>query len=250
MALSVQQAACQSLSRSKPSSSPQRMELKELCFPSYLQALHQLPPFHTDMQEGAHWKALFPKSMQLVWNLINKKLSISGEKRIWQSSPGIPRQLQRIPGRRNYLEGKLCILLFSPAASMALPTQVIPCPSLCSSCLLQMARVVLCVGHRGCDFPFMHFSFSSLLLSCILWDHFSQSSVFREDSLSLHFISVLMFLLRSQSEHVQDWTACTSPPKFSHLSSSRPGCQLHLSHSGYCSCTYCPNVSQTSSPVH
>lgn len=95
-----------------------------------------------------HRKALFPKGMQLVWNLINKKLSISGEKRIWQSSPGIPRQLQRIPGRRNYLKGKLCILLFSPAASMALPTQVIPCPSLCSSCLLQMARVVSCGTQR------------------------------------------------------------------------------------------------------
>lgn len=47
-----------------------------------------------------------------------------------------------------------------------------------------------------------------------------------------------MFLLRSQSEHVQDWTVCTSPPKFSHLSSSRPGWQLHLSHSGHCTCTY------------
>lgn len=88
------------------------------------------------------------ESSQLVWNLINKKLSISGEKRIWQSSPGIPRQLQRIPGRRNYLEGKLCILLFSPAASMALPTQVIPCPSLCSSCPLQMACVVSCGTQR------------------------------------------------------------------------------------------------------
>lgn len=31
-----------------------------------------------------------------------------------------------------------------------------------------------------------------------------------------------MFLLRSQSEHVQDWT----------------GWQLHPSHSGHCSCTY------------
>lgn len=122
--------------------SVRRLELKELCFPSCLQALHQLPPVHTDVQDR------IIRKLAIGIKSINKKLSISGEKRIWQSSPGIPRQLQRIPGRRNYLEGKLCILLFSPAASMALPTRVIPCPSLCSSCLLQMARVVSCGTQR------------------------------------------------------------------------------------------------------
>lgn len=147
VALSVQQAACQSLNWSKPSSSPKNgTQGVVLSFLSPSPAPAAPCSYRCAGQD--HRKALFPKDMQLVWNLINKKLSISGEKRIWQSSPGVPRQLQRIPGRRNYLEGKLCILLFSPAASMALPTQVIPCPSLYSSCLLQMACVVSCGTQR------------------------------------------------------------------------------------------------------